>query len=89
MAVDGSNSETSQSNSAEEISVGDMMGVAASTAAGERAGTSKRKKGGFSRSNLIQFFYNESYQTPLFLRGSRDDSRPMQTIGITKSTSFD
>ena len=48
MAVDGSNSETSQSNSAEEISVGDMMGVAASTAAGERAGTSKRKKGGFS-----------------------------------------
>ena len=41
MAVDGSNSETSQSNSAEEISVGDMMGVAASTAAGERAGTSK------------------------------------------------
>ena len=67
MAVDGSNSETSQSNSAEEISVGDMMGVAASTAAGERAGTSKRKKGGFSRSNLIQFFYNESYQTSLSL----------------------
>ena len=63
MAVDGSNSETSQSNSAEEISVGDMMGVAASTAAGERAGTSKRKKGGFSRSNLIQLFHDESYQT--------------------------
>ena len=65
MAVDGSNSETSQSNSAEEISVGDMMGVTASTAAGERAGTSKRKKGGFSRSNLIQLFYDESYQNSL------------------------
>ena len=48
MAGDGSSSETSQSNSAEEISAGDMMGVTASTAAGERAGTSKRKKGGFS-----------------------------------------
>ena len=67
MAVDGSNSETSQSNSAEEISVGDMMGVAASTAAGERAGTSKRKKGGFSRSNIIQLFYDESYQLDLSL----------------------
>ena len=65
MAVDGSNSETSQSNSAEEISVGDMMGVAASTAAGERAGTSKRKKGGFSRSNFIHLFHDESYQTSL------------------------
>ena len=65
MAVDGSNSETSQSNSAEEISVGDMMGVAASTAAGERAGTSKRKKGGFSHSNFIHLFHDESYQTSL------------------------
>ena len=53
MAGDGSSSETSQSNSAEEISAGDMMGVTASTAAGERAGTSKRKKGGFSCSNVI------------------------------------
>ena len=61
MAGDGSNSETSQSNSAEEISAGDMMGVAASTAAGERAGTSKRKKRGFSRSNLIRLFHIESY----------------------------
>ena len=76
MAVDGSNSETSQSNSAEEISVGDMMGVAASTAAGERAGTSKRKKGGFSRSNLNQLFNDESYQTSHSLSDSRDDSKP-------------
>ena len=75
MAVDGSNSETSQSNSAEEISVGDKMGVAASTAAGERAGTSKRKKGGFSRSNIMM-----NHTRTLSLGDSRDDSKPCRQL---------